>query len=194
MDSLISLDRALFLFLNTAIANPFFDSIFINGTEARFWIVPGIAAALAFVASKRKEALVVLGLLLVTVSISDPLAARLLKPLFGRARPCHPEYFVEGARFLCGMRHTLSFPSVHAVNSFALASLLALRYPRWKWIFAAFACFIGYSRIYVGVHYPADVAFGMIVGIAVGTGVFFSYRAVRRRFSGPRTDKRCSLT
>ncbi len=177
----LSLDRALFLLLNASLVNPLFDFIFTKGTEAGFWIVPGIAAAALFIFKKRKEALVVLGLALITVAITDPLAARVLKPLFGRFRPCHPDYFVEGGRFLCGMRHSFSFPSVHAVNIFAQATLLTFFYPRWKWAYILFACFIGYSRIYVGVHYPADIVAGALFGIAVAIGVVSIYSIVLRR-------------
>ena len=178
-EQLLSFDRALFLLFNRTIANPFLDLIFTNGTEARFWIVPGIIAAALFLYKKRKEAVIVLGVAILTVAITDPFATRILKPLFHRPRPCHPELFVAGGRFLSGMRHTYSFPSVHAVNIFAQAALLACFYPRWTWVHALFACFIGFSRIYVGVHYPADVAAGAMVGIAVGGGVFLLYRMAR---------------
>jgi undecaprenyl-diphosphatase len=178
LEQLLQCDRNVFLLLNTAVANPFFDVLFVHTTEAAFWIVPGIAALLLFILKKKKEALVVIGLALLTVAISDPVAARILKPLFGRHRPCHPEYFVAGGRFLCGMRTSLSFPSVHAVNIFAQATLLSCYYPRWKWVYAVFAVFIGYSRIYVGVHYPLDVAGGAVTGCIIGGLVFGGYRIV----------------
>ena len=187
---LISLDRSLFLLFNASIIHPLFDCIFINGTEATFWIVPGSMAAALYIFTKRKEALVILGLAIATVAITDPLAARVLKPLFHRTRPCHPVLFVEGGRFLAGMRHSLSFPSVHAVNIFAQAALFACFYPRWTWMYALFACFIGYSRIYVGVHYPADVAVGAILGILIGVGVVAAYRRIRRRIERRRVEGR----
>jgi undecaprenyl-diphosphatase len=179
IEMLTSLDKTLFLFLNAAFAHPVLDVVFKNGTEASFWIIPGIIAAVLFIVRKKKEALLVLGLGIIIVAITDPLSARVLKPLFGRHRPCHPDMFVEGGRFLCGMRHSLSFPSVHAVNIFAQATMLAMFYPRWKWIYFSFACFIGYSRIYVGVHYPGDVLFGAVVGTIIALLVVYTYRFVK---------------
>jgi undecaprenyl-diphosphatase len=175
VETLVSFDHSLFLFLNTAVANQVFDVIFRNGTEARFWIVPGIAATVLFFVKKRKEAAVVAVCMMVTVAVTDPVTARVLKPLFGRYRPCHPEYFIEGAHFLSGMRHTYSFPSVHAANIAGQAMLLTLFYPGWKWVYISFALFIGYSRIYVGVHYPADVAAGALFGTAVGSVVYLCW-------------------
>jgi undecaprenyl-diphosphatase len=177
-----ALDRSLFLLLNVSLTHPLADVVFIHGTEAFFWILPGIGAVVLFIMRKRQEALVVLGLGILTVAITDPLAARVLKPFFGRLRPCHPHYFIDGGRFLSGMKHSFSFPSVHATNVFAQATLLYFFYPKWKWVYLSFACFIGYSRIYVGVHYPLDVAAGAIVGIGVGCGIFFLYRLAADRF------------
>ena len=197
VETLISIDRTLFLFLNTAFANPLFDIIFSNGTEATFWIVPGIGAAVFFIAKKRKEALIVAGLMMVTVAITDPVTAKVLKPFFGRCRPCHPEFFIQGGHFLCGMKHSLSFPSNHAANIFGQAILLTFIYPKWKWVYLSFALFIGYSRIYVGVHYPADVIAGALFGSACGGVVYVCWFRisvhVKKRWKGKARSQEISV-
>jgi len=59
-----------------------------------------------------------------------------------------------------------SFPSGHTSSSFATATSLSLMYPKWYVIAPSFiwAGSVGYSRLYLGVHYPSDVAAGALLG------------------------------
>jgi undecaprenyl-diphosphatase len=60
-----------------------------------------------------------------------------------------------------------SFPSAHAAFSFMMATLLAAWFPRYWIIFFIIAGFIGWTRIYLGVHYPTDVIVGAIIGYGI---------------------------
>jgi len=61
----------------------------------------------------------------------------------------------------------LSFPSGHTTNAFATATSLSLAFPRWYVIVPSYtyAIAIGYSRMYLGMHYPSDVIVGALIGI-----------------------------
>ncbi|MFP4162516.1 MAG: phosphatase PAP2 family protein [Chitinispirillaceae bacterium] len=186
IESLIQLDLTLFYIFNTQLVHPVLDFVMVRITHPEFWIVPGIAGLLLFVKVERKKAMIVIGLSLVTVAISDPVSSQILKPFFGRLRPCHPEFFVEGGRFLLGMKHSNSFPSSHSMNMFAQAALLCGLYPKQSVYFLAFASLIAYTRVYTGVHYPLDITAGAFFGALVGGGVFLVYRTVYHQYTARR--------
>jgi undecaprenyl-diphosphatase len=171
-EQLIALDRAVFFFINHTLANGLFDRIFPLITHGRFWIVPAVVAAVVFWKQGKTRAAVVLLLALGLLAISDPLSSRLIKSVFHRTRPCDPLSGLEGVRCLIGIRRSWSFPSSHAVNSFALLSFFGFLYPRCSVIAtgSVIAVLVGFSRVYVGVHYPADILGGALMGTALGLG------------------------
>jgi undecaprenyl-diphosphatase len=90
-----------------------------------------------------------------------------LKFLIQRQRPL---YFLEMASKLSkGPGEILdpSFPSGHALYAFMMATLLGHWFPRYRIIFFLLAGFIGWTRIYLGVHYPTDVIVGGLLGYGI---------------------------
>jgi undecaprenyl-diphosphatase len=98
-----------------------------------------------------------------------------LKFLIQRQRPL---YFLEVASKLSkGPGEILdpSFPSGHTAYAFMMATLLATWCPGYRTIFYIAACFIGWTRIYLGVHFPTDVVVGGLLGYGITR--LFLYRS-----------------
>ncbi|MGE5179461.1 MAG: phosphatase PAP2 family protein, partial [Bacteroidota bacterium] len=85
-----------------------------------------------------------------------------LKRVFRRRRPFIA--FVK-ARVIGPRPRDFSFPSGHAAAGFAGAVLLSMFAPAWAPVFFLFALAVSFSRIYLGVHYPSDVAMGAFSGM-----------------------------
>ena len=113
-------------------------------------------------------------LVLAADAIADGVAA-LLKVAFGVHRPAEPGD-------LLGVPHSRSFPSGHTATSFACATVLAALVPRAAPFLYLLALAIGYSRLYVGVHWPTDVLGGIVVGVVTALLLL----AAAQRLSMPR--------
>jgi membrane-associated phospholipid phosphatase len=98
-----------------------------------------------------------------------------VKGIVGERRP-------HGYDPLVPLPHSSSFPSGHATMSFACATVLSALVPRAAPAFVALAAAIGYSRLYLGVHWPGDVVAGAALGVATA---LLLLEATRRR-SGAR--------
>lgn len=113
----------------------------------------------------------------VLVLLADAAAngvAEAIKAVVGERRPhyLHP---------LVAIPHSPSFPSGHTTTSFACATVLSALVPKATPAFVLLAAAIGYSRLYVGVHWPLDVAAGVVLGIAIA---LLLLAATRRRSAG----------
>jgi membrane-associated phospholipid phosphatase len=85
-----------------------------------------------------------------------------IKLAIGRRRPV-----IEDLPHLMATPTGLSFPSSHSTSSFAAAQAYGRLLPRGPLLGAAAA--MAFSRLYLGVHYPSDVAAGAALGTAVGS-------------------------
>ncbi|MBL8024860.1 MAG: phosphatase PAP2 family protein [Fibrobacteres bacterium] len=168
LNTLQNIDRSIFIFFNRDIANPLFDFIMPILTRGTTWILPLVIMGYLYWRRKHGNALVIMAASIILIGLSDLISVRLLKPLFDRARPCNPDALVEGGRFLVGNLRSLSFPSSHAFNSAAFAAYFTYFLPHRKKLLFGIAILIGFTRIYVGVHYPFDVAGGWISGSFLG--------------------------
>jgi undecaprenyl-diphosphatase len=170
------LDQQLFLFLNS-LNSPFWDQVMHAISGRVIWIPLYLAILICLGIKFKRKFLIILLFIILAATLADQTSV-LFKNLVQRLRPCH-EPSLEGLVHLvngeCGGK--FSFVSSHATNSFnvALISLLFIR-KRWFTIgIILWAIIIGYSRIYLGVHYPGDVICGSLLGALIGWSIFKLY-------------------
>ena len=106
------------------------------------------------------------------------LANQAIGPAIARTRPCHalthPEVLLHCAS-------DSSFPSDHAMIAGAFAAGLLLLNRRIGTAALMLALLLAFARIYVGVHYPSDVAGGLAIGAAIGVLVVLTLRPAAAR-------------
>jgi undecaprenyl-diphosphatase len=131
-----------------------------------------------------------LGLIGLTLALTDLTSVHLFKNVFLRYRPSHNllltdhlhYYLIKPGEYYKGGEY--GFISSHAANFFAIITFVSLvlraRYPKLIYPLLFIGILIAYSRIYLGVHYLSDVMVGGLVGSAIA---FLVYRFIYLRFS-----------
>jgi undecaprenyl-diphosphatase len=106
----------------------------------------------------------------------------LLKHLVGRGRP----KFMHGdhSEFLpFGGSGWDSFPSGHATATFAVATVLAVRFPKVRWLMILIAMAIAVSRVFRGAHFLTDIVAGAVLGVFIGAIVAHPWKDRRSSFT-----------
>jgi undecaprenyl-diphosphatase len=168
-----SIDAAVLLYVQDFLRIDWLSKVMMlyttSGNSGLLWIV----VSLIFLCFKRtrKAGLLALFAMLLGLLCNN----YILKNLIARPRPW---LTVTGLLPLMTPPDPNSFPSGHTCAAFAAAGIWWRTLPRrWMGVAAiAAAALMGFSRVYVGLHYPTDVLAGMCVGLICACAVFFLYR------------------
>lgn len=179
VDHHTALEEAIFRALNFD-GGRLLDAIAVTLSARWFGVVMAAAVVAAIAVAKGRRRLALLVALAAALVLSDLVGARVLRPLFGRMRPC---FALPGGtvRWLAPAANAGSIPSLHAANFFAMAVVAWARNRRLGVAALVIAAAVALSRVYVGVHWPTDV----LAGAAWGTLCAFAGLALARRAVGP---------
>lgn len=183
MNYLMGLDGGLFHLTSAVWTNPLLDTLMPAlswaGNLGAVWLV--LLGGIAAFGKRTGRRIALAGLVALAIGFAS---SEVIKEITMRPRPFA---VLPDVSLLVGAPHSYAFPSGHTTSAFAAAGGAALaarrllgKVPTWGWGMLALAAAIGYSRLYVGVHWPTDVAAGVFLGLASGwAGVRLALRRWR---------------
>lgn len=197
------MDQSLFFTINRDWVFPWLDKPMATLSSWDAWwplAVIGALSLLIFGGFRGRAALICIAL---SIGVTDGLVMQMAKKSVARPRP---NQVLEGVRILDLKKATprvlaiakpvnerysepsirpvqgRSFPSGHAANNFALATVLTLFFRRWGSLYFIVAVLVSYSRIYIGSHYPSDVIVGAVLAAGLSVLCVALAETVWRRF------------
>lgn len=184
IEQIVQWDKELLVALNGS-SSLFLDGVMMTITETSTWI-PLFACLLYAVIRNNtwRRSLLIIAVIALLVTLADQFASGFCKPYFHRLRPSQSPDLANVIDLVNDYRCGLyGFISSHAANTFSVSVffMLLFRDKRINLLLPVWPSLASYSRIYLGVHYPLDIAAGTLWGIFCGVAVYGLYRWISLR-------------
>ncbi|WP_320170310.1 phosphatase PAP2 family protein [Maridesulfovibrio sp.] len=179
------LDMQIFILANQVFRKHWMDIVMpLLSSAALLWVLISIAAAAGFYRKGAKFIVIIL-LAIAAMGLSD-FSTNLIKKSIGRVRPLNSvalTYLKEDGRwqrrpldFKQTKERGNSYPSAHAANTMALAVMLMLFFKTLRPWMLFLPLAVGYSRLYLGKHFPTDVMAGWAMGFCMAVSVWLIWK------------------
>lgn len=180
-----AIDHSLLILINQKLRLPLLDILMpILSSQSILFGVGAILLMMTWHFKGRREALLFL-ILILGLGVTDATTNHIKKSV-KRVRPLNAialthyqedgEWRQRPADFVQTKEAGSSYPSAHSANTMCLATLIMLIWPSLKKWPLLLPLFVGYSRVYLGKHYPTDVVAGWLYGIVTGLAVWLLWR------------------
>ena len=192
MEWLENLDRIFFLFLN-GFHSDFFDVFFSWTNRVITWVPLYVFFLMLIIRKfKTKSWLLVIGALLLVIATDQ--SSVMLKNSVQRYRPSHNLEIKEKVHIINNESGgQFGFVSSHAANLWGISMymilILELKKKKWIGLLLFWASLVSFGRIYSGVHYPADVLGGAILGLLLAVLMFGLMRYLLSTYFNPESEK-----
>ena len=162
------------------------NSLFEDGlvsllTSGMAWIP--LYIALFYLVMKNNDTMgqimLIVGSIILCIILTGGIDDIFIKPWIGRVRPCNdPDINAHITLSTAQVESGFSFFSAHAANTMSLAVFLCLliKDSIFKIVMIGWSLLNGWSRLYLGVHFPSDVLFGFLYGAVIGIIIFSFYK------------------
>ncbi|MDR1644344.1 MAG: phosphatase PAP2 family protein [Tannerellaceae bacterium] len=184
LEQILYYEREAFFLLNGS-HSPFWDRFMWLYSGKTVWLPIAVLIIIILIYKKNwRDSMLVLLALVLVVTLCDQFASHFCKPFFSRFRPTHHPDFMNQVKTVFGYRGGYyGFISSHAANAFGFALFMSLLFRNCIFTVTIFfwAACSAYSRIYLGVHFISDIAFGCVAGMLLGCGVYVFYIRIRKQ-------------
>lgn len=182
-DFILKIDTEILLWINGHHTD-LLDQLMWFASGKLSWIPFYLSILIVLILKYKKQSWWLIILILPLITVSDQLAASIIRPIFERLRPSHQKGLQNLLHYVNGYTGgQYGFVSAHTLNVFSLATYLSIvTYKNIRWmpyVLFPWAFFVSYSRIYLGVHYPSDVIVPIFLGVLNGLLFFWIFRKMK---------------